>query len=392
MSSRKLDLKTFLDGVSGRSQELISEYFDRKALEHGKEALVSDFTTDNVIRYLDSDEDAKIKDDIRQDFIQINDLCGRSMWFLVDEINRRGIPKDENEGQEELGMRIFLKHKDVFEYAHDRYYFTHSSGKISAHNIAYDRGSILADDQKQLFDKKVREYFANSAKGSNCKIRYHKKNDRLMIAVERGSYKRAVSTWDGDEMRDTRTILYRPAKEDFLDYVFSEQKLYIKASSDKDRELYIAVFSEHIVNDRDEASRDDRDETFNLGILQDPDFRFDLDETIQAVYLLEVGVAVVGMRNPIWTLRSADVLSSLRDDVRGLGLNRGTIKHARFLFRLNIGGKNKKVTFEITPPNSTDLNKKKYATIITRYLERIGIKKSAQTPATALVESATALV
>lgn len=392
MSARKLDLKTFLDGISIHTADLISEYFDSKAREHGRGSLLSDLSTDCVISYLDRKEDQEIKDEIRQDFMQINDLCGRSMWLLVDEINRRGIPADNNECKEALGMRVFLRHKAVFEYAHDQYYFRHCSGRISEHNISYDGAGVLRDEQKVVFAQKVKNYFASSAKGGNSLVRFHREGNRLMVAVVRGCYKRVASSWRDDSMKATCTLQYRPAKEDILDYDFEKQKLYIKASSNKDRELYICAFVECIVGNINEMLRRDRDETFNLSVLQDSRFRFDLDSTIQAVYLLEVGVSVAGARNPMWILRSSDVLSSLKDDVSGLGLHQGTIRSARFLFRLKIGNKLKKVTFDVAPPNSADLNKKKYADIITRYLERVGLKNSAQTSARTVVEDARALV
>ena len=388
MPNRKLDLEKFLDAIP---RELLTQYFNKKAQENGRESLVSSFVTRDVISFLDSPNDLDIKDDIRQDFIQINDLCERSMGFLIDEVNKRRIGMNEKESQEELGMRMFLQHKDVFEYAHDRYYFLHSSGKISEHNISADERDV-SDDQKRLFNEKVRGYFAKLAKGGNSIIRYHKRDDRLMIAIVHGSYKRAVSSWENDEMKDTRTISYRPAKEDILEFVYQEQKLYIKASSGKDREFYISAFTEEIISNKEEALRDDRDDTFNLSVLQDQDFRFELDETIQSVYLLEVRVSMASVRKPDWVFRSSDVLASLKEEVRGLRLNNGVIGHARFMFRLNIDGKSKKVTFEITPPNATNLNKKKYSRIIRQYLERIGVKKSAQTIARTMVENAGALV
>jgi len=388
MPNRKLDLEKFLDAIP---RELLTQYFNKKAQENGRETLTTSLVTRDVISYLDLPDDLEIKDDIRQDFIQINDLCERSMGFLIDEVNKRRIPINEKESQEELGMRMFLQYKDVFEYAHDRYYYLHSSGKISEHNISAE-DSDISDDQKRLFNEKVRGYFAKLAKGGNSIIRHHKKDDRLMIAIVHGSYKRALSSWENDEMKDTRTILYRPAKEDILEYVYPEQKLYIKASSGKDREFYISAFTEEIVGDKEEAVRDDRDDTFDLSILQNQDFRFELDETIQAVYLLEVRVSMSSVRKPDWVFRSSDVLASLKEEVRGLRLNNGIVEHSRFLFRLNIDGKSKKVTFEITPPNATNLNKKKYARIIRQYLERIGIKKSAQTTVGTVVEDAESLV
>ena len=388
MSNRKLDLEKFLDAIP---PELLKQYFDQKSKDFGKTVYAGAMTTRAIIAFLDSKDDDDIRDVIRQDIIQINDLCERNIGLLVEEVNKRQIFMHERESREELSMRVFLQYRDVFNYAHDRYYFTHSSGKISEHNIS-SKTLDITDDKRNLFGSKVREFFSKSAKGGNCIIRYHQKNGGLMIAIVRGSYKKAVSTWDDDVMKCTKTLVYRPAEEDILEFNLLEQKLCIKTRTQKDREMYISIFVEDIICDKSQAVRRDRDDTFDLSVLQDAEFRFDINEDVQSVYLLEVRVSMAGVREPDWILRSKDVLSSLKEDVRGLRINNGVIQQAKFLFRLNIDRKVKKVSFEITPPNATNLNKKKYARIINQYLERIGIKKNAEVFASRVVEDSGALV
>ena len=48
--------------------------------------------------------------------------------------------------------------------------------------------------------------------------------------------------------------------------------------------------------------------------------------------------------------------------------------HAKFRFKLQIDGKTRSVTFEITPPNVTNLHKSRYADIIGAYLKENGVK------------------
>jgi len=67
-------------------------------------------------------------------------------------------------------------------------------------------------------------------------------------------------------------------------------------------------------------------------------------------------------------------IRTLKDDLDGISLSSGDLVHAKFRFKLDIDGKRRKVTFEITPSNVTDLTKKKHADIISAYLKEQGVK------------------
>ena len=49
MPNRKLDLEKFLDAIP---RELLTQYFNKKAQENGRESLVSSFVTRDVISFL----------------------------------------------------------------------------------------------------------------------------------------------------------------------------------------------------------------------------------------------------------------------------------------------------------------------------------------------------
>ncbi|GEM_PF-1050209 len=385
MQTRKLDLEKFIRAIP---QGLLQEYVAQKTQEVGQEILAGEINADRMLSFLN--DDSGIKGEIHQDLIEINDLCGRSMNILMDLAAVQRVPINKKESAEEFSMRIFLKHKTVFDYAHDRFYLQHCSGKVSDHKI--DAKNIDLTEQKNSnFREKCKAHFAESLMGHNCKIRFHQKGNILMVAVIHGSYKKSVSSWGDDAMRDTSVITYRPAKEDILEYNVGEKKLRVKASNN-DREFYIEAFCKDIICDKSQIERVDRDKTFDLSILQQPGFRFELDQDVQGVYLREVKVKLMDNSRTDVILRSNDVLSSHRDKVTGMWLTAGVIVHAKFLFILKIEGKQKKVGFIITPPNASDLNKKKYASLIISYFERIGLKLNAQTFVAPTVESAGAVV
>jgi len=116
------------------------------------------------------------------------------------------------------------------------------------------------------------------------------------------------------------------------------------------------------------------DKTYSLGPLQDGSFSFNGNELIRSIILLEVKLRLRGRTNPDIIIKSGDVLRTLGEDFPSIDLNSGELVHAKFKFRLNVDGKAKSVTFEITPPNVTDLTRKKHAEIIGDYLKENGIK------------------
>jgi hypothetical protein len=67
-------------------------------------------------------------------------------------------------------------------------------------------------------------------------------------------------------------------------------------------------------------------------------------------------------------------MKTLRSDIGGIHLNSGDLVHAKFRFELEIDGKPRRVTFEITPPNVTNLTTKRYADIISEHLVENGVK------------------
>lgn len=118
----------------------------------------------------------------------------------------------------------------------------------------------------------------------------------------------------------------------------------------------------------------ERDATYTLEPLQNGTFNYAGNEVIESVTLSEVTLAIRGSTNPKITIRSSDVLKTLRDDITGINLRSGNFVHAKLVFRLEEDGKSRKVAFEITPPNVTELTTKKYADIISAYLKESGVK------------------
>ncbi|RJQ74157.1 MAG: hypothetical protein C4519_17175 [Desulfobacteraceae bacterium] len=362
---RNLNLQKFLDSVPG---SLLREYFEKYRTEPG--ALPADYSTDAVNEFLDGlDED--LKRPILEDFTHINDVAEKQMNYLVRATQQFAILTSGEEKTQELAMHLFLHHREAFDYAYDYYCLYNASSRMSRHQLPTE-DFVITEDKITRFREAVRRFYSEQAKGQECIIRHYDEDDKAVIVIIHGTYKRSVMIW---EDTNVKTVFFRPAYEDILVYEKGASTLSIKASYPKDKENYIKAFTEVILSDGSQAEHPNRDATYTLRPLQDGTFCYSGNNEIKLIILREVKLALRGLTNPTVEIKSDNILNTLDEDLDGIKLNSGELVHARFCFLLKVGkGKPKKVTFEITPPNVTDLTKKKYADIISSYLKENGIQ------------------
>lgn len=362
---RTLNLKKFVESIP---EHLLAEYF--REFAGGGLPTPQGYDYESINEFLDGLPDEDLASTIREDFTRIHDVCEKTMNYLVRALRRYNIETTGEEATHALAMDIFLHHKQAFEYAYDYYCLFNSSGKMSQHIITADHFDIT-DEKLEKFTEKVREFYFSLAKGRECIVKHYDEKDQAVIVIMHGSYKRSQMVWESDE---PKTRFFRRVTEDVLQYNKTTSILTIKAPYKRDKDNYILAFAETIVQDESQAEREDRDETYSLDPLQKGTFSFAGNNIIRSVTLLEIRLVIRGVTSSDLIIKSSDVLTTLRDDIRDVNLNSGDLVHAKFRFRLEVDGRLKNVTFEITPPNVTDLTKKKYGEIIGAYLKEQGVK------------------
>jgi len=361
---RHLNLNKFLDSVS---ESLIKEYFDRTF--QGKLQLAG-YNRDSVSAFIHEPADEALKIAIRKDFERINDICETVMNHLVDAANAHGVETRE-ESRENLAMRVFLFHPGAFDYAYDKFCIFNAENKVSEHNITVDDFSIT-QEKIDAFKTRISEYYARHAKGQECIVRHYDEEGKTYILVSHGSYRRSVPNWEGYQIK---TLFYRPAIEDVLIYDKRAGTLSIKAPYMRDKENYIKTFTEVIAEDGHQAIRPDRDRTYTLEPLSNGTFSFAGNEEIVGVTLTEVKMSVPGVVNSVLAIKSRDVMKILEDNLEGkISFKAGELLDAKFKFNLKVNGRRRNVSFVITPPNVTNLHRKKYADVIGAYLKENGVK------------------
>lgn len=327
-----------------------------------------------VSEFIDNQSDEDVKDSIIEDLTRLYDIALKMSNLIPDVTPKYGITTTGEENSHQLVMEIFLHHKSAYEYLYDHYLLVSSTDKMSSHNMSCANLTITPEKIAQ-FEERVKAHYISRQKGKKCIVRCRERNGQVLIVVLRGTHKKHQLIWkEKAQSAETEVIVFRPAHEDILQFDKDKSNLTIKTSLWKDRDAYGNLFAQVILGDASQALRLDRDATYTLEPLQNGKFTYAVNEIIKSVILLEVTMALPGKTNPTILINSSDINQTFASDLKGLNLQSGKLTSAKLLFTLEIEGESKKVTFDITPPHSSNLTTKKYNDIISAYLKKYGVK------------------
>jgi len=250
--------------VSAIDPELLERYFKEKLPEGTNLPARFVMSPQAVEIFMADPRNTEAMALVLEDFQKINDICEKAKNHVVRAYRQFKISWKDKETPENLAMRLFLDHKEAFEFAYTWYCYYHASSTFSDHHIP---GNFKLTKKKlRAFLKETKEWFGQLAKGKECIITHYNEEGLTVILVKHGSYVRTVAYWEEDKIE---MYSYRPANEDILLYGKTDGILRIKASLRKDRERYIESFCRCIMDDESLAESEDRDRTYTLKPLQD---------------------------------------------------------------------------------------------------------------------------
>jgi len=362
---RSLTLKKLVNAID---HELMERYFAEK-FPDAKLPVHIIMDTEAIESFMEDPRNAEARGLILQDFRKINDICEKGKNLLVRAYRYFDIQWKEGHTPENMAMKLFLDHKEAFDYAYAWYSYYHSSGKMSHHLIP---GDFKVTKRKlESFLAETKEWFKDLAKGPECLITHYDEENSTVIFIKHGSYVRTMAYWKEDKIE---MISFRPASEDILLYDKDKEILSVKASLQKDREQYINSFSRCIMGDESLAESEGRDTIYTLEPLQDGSFNWEGNENIKKIILTEVRLKLPGGTEPVIKISSGDVRKTFAEDISDIGLDTGELTYAHFHFILEVDGKKQKVSFMIAPPAVSDLAQKRHTEIISDYLKDQGVK------------------
>ena len=365
---RSLSLRTFVRSIPW---DVFQAYFDQLAI--GQSPSGWEFINAVAMqRFLDDPKNDATGAAIREDFRRINDLCGKGMSLVTRAYNRNGIPMAPNTNALELAMRLYLEHRDAFDYAWSRYLLLYgSASKLTFHHVEA-RKLVVQPDHVQHLKTELTEWFSSLAKGDVCNVQHFEDQGQHVFLISRGSYLRTVAHWQGDHVAFTS---FRPASEDVLVFDPVDCQLTIKASIAKERSRYLKAFATYIVEDESLVEATASAPMFTLIPFQNGSFDFRGDGDITGITLVRMRMRLPGRDAPTFELRSEDVPQTLRSQFNGFGLDHGELTSVELCFSVRPKGERPlKVNVEIEPPSRTDLVHKRYNDIIERYLRDQRVK------------------
>jgi len=319
---------------------------------------------------LDTLDDELVREMVLEDFRRINDICEQKASTLTWASKLFQIQPSPNEALQGLAMRIFLDYPEAFEYAWTRYCIYTSSSKISRHNLPCQCLRIKPETLA-AFEKELQSYFALSCAGEVCHVYHYDEDGHVILRVERGSYLRTVAHWEG---RKVKVESFRPASEDVLIYERENGQLCIQTAYPTDMEQYIRSFTKIFIGNPSLADHPDRDKVYVLDPILTHKFNWTGNEFIKSVVPVEAKLKFKGATEVVMDIRSKDLRQTLEHDFIHANLFIVELFDLTFRFTIESRGKEEKVTFEIAPPFTTDLAKKKHAEIISAYLRENGVQ------------------
>ena len=368
-SHRELNREKFIVAVNHSDPSLLERYMSTRVGEEKFTphlgVLNCDYI-DNILNNLDEQS----RELILEDFRRLNDICERITRHVFSTSLLFDVGNQPDETPQARAMRLFLDYPKAFEYAWSLYCIFGTLGKISWHRIPCQ--DFIFDEKKRLeFERELKDYFREAAKGENCEVTLFDDTDRIVLFIDRGSYFRTISYWQ-DRRRITSPI--RPVCEDTILYDKTCGQLGITPLS-RDREQYIRSFT-RVIGYPALADSPDRDNVYTLRPIVDGTFSWDGNEYITSIIPVEARLKLKGPTETVINIRSKNLRRTLEQEFGGTTLSLVELTHIKLRFTLAMDGKEDKVTFVITPPYATDLIKKRHSTIITEYLKENGVQQS----------------
>lgn len=362
---RSLEFDSFVHLVS---PDVLERYFNSLNADNTPAGWAT-LNDDALDHFLNLPENAELAGMIRDDFRKVNDIARTAPRLIIETYDRYEIEYDLERSPQELAILLFLDHDEAWDFAWSRYLLMALDTKVSLYYL--QAPELLFGSQRiDAFQNAISHSLRGQSKGTQCEIRMFEVRTHRIFYVERGTYIRSISYWDGTE---TQIRCYRPVLEDVIAYEPETGELLVKASQESEREDYVRAFAHHFAGDLRLGDDALRSRTFTLEPIARNTFNYQGEGIILGVDLVGIKVRLPFKERGVLELKSGNIFSTLKH-FSNMSLDLGELTAARLRFKVIDGKRQKTITFDIAPPQRTDLPDSKFAPAINAYLKRQGVR------------------
>ncbi len=279
------------------------------------------------------------------------------------------------EGYYGRAMWVFLKHKNVFDYAFQNQYLDGISN-WKDREVGPEQPCDTGNEAKAELGKAIAKYFKDKGRGRYCQVDYYHRTtpDRDCFFAYPEDCAKPEQTYDSTGKLSWASR--RPVFEVVFMYEKKTGLLRVHARGAKNTKAMQRVFCQKILGLKDLPDKSTL--VYNLSKLKDKTFRFVTEPCIERIKLKMLMLDLPDKERVVIEADPKDGNEmALYDrmmsvvEAYNVDLSRVYVKKARMqaIFRPDEGGKRKPLTFTLGCPDSCSLEDKYHDNIIRRHID-----------------------
>ena len=335
---------------------------------------------DKVYDFLLNSSDDECAPEVMETLHCINDLASpEGADILKGEADRNGlvIGGEQELSVEELAFTAFLRHKDVFDRAHDLH-ICHNVKSPSEYVGIDERPFAHTPERIETFRNSIAEYFNERYKGKYCDVRVYPDEDEINIVIMHGKHLKSGTFIIDDQPQPTR---YRDLKEDLVTYASVDGRLKVSAATEDERNEIARRFGECFFDNAAFFMGQDCQNLYTLEplVTLGTDFKFNYDwdpETLNVRFTeVQILMSAAGGRRrrnvSSITVRDIDCLDRL-DGHRTIDITKREINYVIMKFTFLTNGREKTISVKLKPPSLCHFDRRMFEDTIMEHLKRNG--------------------
>ena len=300
---------------------------------------------------------------------------------LCAVITSKGWTVDDSLPVECLAIWLHNQDQDTFNFAYDRMHFNHLE-KVTMYRIAPPEGFDPGNGHLGPFSDALRAEFQDEMGSSNVLVRQYTENDCLNIIIYHEKRTEAHLIFK-DLPGVVGPLMLRPVKQDLVSFNHATGELQIDASYAREKRTLRKAFAGKFLGNEELFETQEASKVLDLDVIAAPEFSMPVSDPEHVASLTEIKFTLPAETNPMFTIRSENVLTTLQDTGLRQQIHGATVASAKIRIKFGENRRDKK-TIHLVASNSITYNASTHKEEVEAYLREWGIllaREPAQIPA-----------